>query len=181
MAEVSLYETDVYAWSEQQADALRRLASRRDLPNELDLANLAEEIESLGKSELRAARSFVRLILAHLVKAWADPQPKLVRHWASEVVTGRNELADTITPAIEPRIDMDRAWRMALDEAVAALLDAERSEAAAQVASVLPLQCPLGLSDLLSERFDFKGLACRLSGVSNGLEQVDLPDPLRPV
>lgn len=43
---VSLYERDIVAWSEQQASLLRagRLA-------ELDIANIAEEIEDLGKSE----------------------------------------------------------------------------------------------------------------------------------
>src|SRR5829696_10355973 len=40
----SLYDDDIYAWTQQQAEALRRLAeTRRDLPNELDLENVAEE------------------------------------------------------------------------------------------------------------------------------------------
>jgi hypothetical protein len=45
----SLYDEDVYAWAQQQADALRRLAgSRPDLPTELDLENVAEESEDGG-------------------------------------------------------------------------------------------------------------------------------------
>ena len=48
----SLYEDDIYAWAEQQAAALRRLAgTRRELPNELDLENLAEEIETALRSD----------------------------------------------------------------------------------------------------------------------------------
>jgi len=66
----SLYDDDIYAWTQQQAEVLRRLAeTRRDLPNELDLENVAEEIEDVGKSELHRVESFVRLILLHLVKA----------------------------------------------------------------------------------------------------------------
>ena len=39
------YESDLYEWTKAQADALRRRAS-----NELDWDNLAEEIETLGRS-----------------------------------------------------------------------------------------------------------------------------------
>jgi hypothetical protein len=43
------YERDFYAWSQHQAEALRRLAhTRRDLPNELDLEHVAEEVEDMG-------------------------------------------------------------------------------------------------------------------------------------
>ena len=45
----SLYDNDVYAWAEQQAAVLRGLAARRDLPNELDLANVIEGIEDVGQ------------------------------------------------------------------------------------------------------------------------------------
>ena len=57
----NLYDTDIYAWSQQQAAVLRDLASRPDLPNELDLQHVAEEIEDVGISELNAVRSFLRL------------------------------------------------------------------------------------------------------------------------
>ena len=50
MGDRTLYDEDILIWSEQQAAALRSLASRRDLPNELDLANVIEEIEDAGRS-----------------------------------------------------------------------------------------------------------------------------------
>src|SRR6266705_578176 len=51
----STYDADILAWSEQQAAVLRDLArSRHDLPNELDLENVAEEIECVGRSEFDA-------------------------------------------------------------------------------------------------------------------------------
>jgi glycosyltransferase involved in cell wall biosynthesis len=43
-----LYEADIAAWAEQQADALRRRAA-----NEIDWENVAEEIESLARSDRR--------------------------------------------------------------------------------------------------------------------------------
>jgi len=49
-----LYEADFYAWTQEQARELRRLArTRPDVP--LDLAHIAEEIQDLGKSEYKAA------------------------------------------------------------------------------------------------------------------------------
>jgi hypothetical protein len=50
----TLYDEDFYAWTQQQAALLRRLPPPG---NELDLEHIAEEIEDLGRSDLRAARS----------------------------------------------------------------------------------------------------------------------------
>ena len=61
MGDRSLYDEDILVWSEQQAAALRSLASRRDLPNELDLANVIEEIEDVGRSEFHASRAWSRI------------------------------------------------------------------------------------------------------------------------
>ena len=46
-----LYDRDFLRWTEQQATALRHAAKDSNLP--LDWENLAEEIESLGKSQRR--------------------------------------------------------------------------------------------------------------------------------
>ena len=62
-----LYRSDYYAWTRQQADELRRLRVAR-LNTPLDLANLAEEIESLGRSDLRRVKSQLRRIMEHLLK-----------------------------------------------------------------------------------------------------------------
>jgi Domain of unknown function DUF29 len=57
-------------WSEQQAAAIRRLGrTNRYVPNELDIENVAEEIESVGRSELAAVKSHLRLIFLSLDKA----------------------------------------------------------------------------------------------------------------
>ena len=69
------YDEDVLAWSEQQAAVLRELAGRKGLPNQLDLEHVAEEIEDLGRAEFNAVKSYIRQILAHLVKAASEPAP----------------------------------------------------------------------------------------------------------
>lgn len=57
------YEADVVAWANEQAALLR--AGRFD---QLDLANIAEEIEDVGKSEKRELASRISVLLAHLLK-----------------------------------------------------------------------------------------------------------------
>jgi Domain of unknown function DUF29 len=58
-----LYERDYYTWTQEQARALREHRIE-----ELDWANVAEEIEDLGKREKRALRSQLIRLLGHLIK-----------------------------------------------------------------------------------------------------------------
>jgi len=66
---MSDYDTDILTWSERQAELLRRRAAG-ELVNEADLdwPNIAEEIESLGKTVARELAGRVSAILIHLIK-----------------------------------------------------------------------------------------------------------------
>ena len=57
-----LYEQDFYAWTQQQAASLRE-----GKMHELDLANLAEEIESVGRSDKRELGKRLELIVMHFL------------------------------------------------------------------------------------------------------------------
>jgi hypothetical protein len=57
------YESDLHAWTKEQADALRRRAA-----NELDWDNLAEEIQSLGAGNLDQLESRLENLILHLLK-----------------------------------------------------------------------------------------------------------------
>lgn len=59
----SLYEADFYAWTAQQAAAIRARQWER-----LDIENLAEEIESLGRAERRELESRLAILVGHLLK-----------------------------------------------------------------------------------------------------------------
>jgi hypothetical protein len=59
----TLYDTDFYAWANEQAALLR--AGRL---TEADTGNIAEEIESMGKSERRELVSRLSALLLHLLK-----------------------------------------------------------------------------------------------------------------
>ena len=67
-----LYEEDFVRWTELQSSALRDAARvGTNLP--LDWENLAEEVESLGRSQRHELRSRIAVILEHLLKLEYSP------------------------------------------------------------------------------------------------------------
>jgi hypothetical protein len=163
MAGADLYDTDVLAWSEQQARALRSLAERRDLPNELDLSHVAEEIEDVGVSQLHAVGSFIRLIMVHAIKCWADPNAPSVLHWQAEIGNWQDELMNRLTASMRNRIDLDREWRRALQQAVRDLKAQGADVAAETVRLVGGSACPLSLDEISADPSDPDALAERLT------------------
>ena len=70
-----LYDTDITLWSEQQARLLRRHAAGKPVNNDdLDWQNIAEEIESLAKSDRREIRNRLAVICTHLLKWHVQPE-----------------------------------------------------------------------------------------------------------
>ncbi|HEY3908858.1 MAG TPA: DUF29 domain-containing protein [Stellaceae bacterium] len=95
-----LYDQDFVLWTEEQAAALHQ-AKGANLP--LDWENLAEEIESLGKSDRRTIKSRVRRILWHLFMLETSPQPK----WHAAVLDARAEIEAVLgdSPSLRSQID----------------------------------------------------------------------------
>jgi hypothetical protein len=85
-----LYEGDILLWSERQADLLRRRAMG-ELVNEreFDWPNIAEEIEDVGRSELRSCRSLLRQALRHMLKAEAWPLSRDAPTWRADSIDFR--------------------------------------------------------------------------------------------
>jgi hypothetical protein len=154
----ALYDSDILAWSEQQAAALRRLAARRDLPNDLDLENVVEEIESVGRAQREAVESFIELILLHIAKAVSEPDAPSLGHWRTECVGWQVQLSRRFTPSMRSVIDMNKLWRDALRQAEAALEEHGRA-----LSGSLGRPCPVSIDDLLSNDFDFRATVERLA------------------
>lgn len=154
----TLYDDDILLWSEQQAAAIRRLREgARGLPNELDIDNVAEEIESVGRSELAAVESYIELILVHLIKLAATPDGEPVRHWRGEVVAFHNGLRRRFAPSMRGRIDMATLWADARAQVEIGGDAPERL-----LLTRLPEACPVTLEDLLVSRVAVDSLEQRL-------------------
>jgi Domain of unknown function DUF29 len=95
---VDLYDEDLLLWSEQQARALRSAAhSGANLP--IDWENVAEEIESLGKSLARELASRVSTILIHLMKLEASPAAEPRIGWAETIREQRDQIERALKEA----------------------------------------------------------------------------------
>jgi len=84
----SLYERDFYAWANEQAALLR--AGRL---SEADLENIAEEIESMGRSEKRELVSRLKVLLTHLLK-WRFQPTLRGNSWRLSIEEQRREVVD---------------------------------------------------------------------------------------
>jgi hypothetical protein len=80
----SLYEEDFLAWTEQQAGLLR--AGRLD---QLDLDNLAEELDTMGRSEWGELESRLEVLLMHMLK-WDHQPTRRSRSWKATMREQRN-------------------------------------------------------------------------------------------
>jgi len=89
----NIYERDFYAWTQQQAALLREGRF-----SDLDIKNLIEEIESLGRSEKRELESRLKVLLMHFLK-WqfqADQRERHERSWLATIRNQRTELRKLI-------------------------------------------------------------------------------------
>ena len=106
MTKVSeLYDRDFFLWTQEQATALRAVKDS-NLP--LDWDNLAEEIESLGKSDRRELRSQIRRIMRHLLKLEISPALDLRSGWCSTIADSRSEIEDVLQDSPSLRREVDR-------------------------------------------------------------------------
>jgi Domain of unknown function DUF29 len=85
---MSDYEQDFYAWTQDQAAALRAQELKT-----LDWDNLAEEIESLGRRERYAIESHLQTLLTHLLKWRYDPATEPRRGWRITIRNARLDIA----------------------------------------------------------------------------------------
>jgi hypothetical protein len=99
-----LYDQDFVLWTEEQAAALR-CASDSNLP--LDWENLAEEIESLGKSQRTELSSQIRRVLRHLFKLEASPAADPRAGWRTTIRDARVEIEQLLetSPSLRREIE----------------------------------------------------------------------------
>lgn len=110
-SDISLYDDDFYAWTQEQAAALRGLPATS---NRLDAELLAEEIEDLGRSEVRSAQSLCEHIIEHLLKLEYSGLIEPADHWRHEITEWRLQLEKTLTRSIVAKLDLSQRYRAAV-------------------------------------------------------------------
>jgi hypothetical protein len=99
-----LYEIDSYLWLEETIKILKT----KNLEY-LDLDNLIEELESLGRSDFNKVRSLLRQIIIHLLllEYWQQEYERNYRHWESEIIAFRDDLNHNLTASLKNKLTLD--------------------------------------------------------------------------
>lgn len=138
----SEYDKDFYAWSLHNAALIRE-----GKLSEVDLENVAEEIESMGKANRRELISRLAVLLAHLLK-WKFQPSLRGRSWEITIKEQREEVKDQLdeSPSLKHELDdqFNRAYRKALNIV-------EKETGLNQ--NTLPKNCPFSLKESLEENF----------------------------
>jgi hypothetical protein len=128
-----LYEQDFVAWCEATVAQLK--AGQLD---QLDIENLIEEIDSLGKRDRRELKNRLMVLLAHLLKRMYVNSPDNFAGWELTIREQRRQINALLTdsPSLKPYL------REVLDDIY---LDARSDVQLEYANATLPSTCPFSL------------------------------------
>jgi hypothetical protein len=138
------YQKDIVAWATEQAALLR--AGKL---SEIDIENIAEEIEDVGKSEQRELASRMAVLLAHLLKWKSQPHMRSAS-WEATIRDQRTMIDKRLkkTPSLKP-ILTDDDW-------IAEMWGDARQDAGKETGlgyAFFPSECPWPLEQALDPGF----------------------------
>jgi len=138
----ALYDRDFYEWTQKNAQLLRegRLS-------EIDLENLIEELESMGRSEKRAFVNRLAVLIAHLLK-WQYQPDLRAKSWRSTIKEQRMQVADLLedNPSFKPFLN-----DMFLKAYKKAVVIAEKETGLEE--ETFPVPCPYELEEIMDTTF----------------------------
>ena len=136
------YDEDFCAWTVEQARLLRSggLSS-------IDLENIAEEIESLGRSDRRELESRLTVLMMHLLK-WRIQSKLRSQSWSGTILEQRQRIAKLLqeSPSLRPSVDE------VLAEAYSDAREAASNETGLPETE-FPAECPFKPDEVLSRDF----------------------------
>ncbi len=136
------YEDDFYAWTVEQA----RLLRAGEL-SAVDAANLAEEIESMGRSDRRELQSRLTVLIMHLLK-WRQQPGARSRSWSATIEEQRLQIEQVFaeSPSLRPLVAgmLAQAYKIARPRAIGETGLAD---------DAFPPTGPFALDEILSSSF----------------------------
>ena len=109
------YDKDFYSWTQEQAELLKHGRF-----SELDIDNLIEEVETMGRTEKRELESRLTVLLLHLLK-WKYQDVRQRRSWELSIIEQRLKFEETLkeNPGLKSKLDdmLKKAYRYAVIEA----------------------------------------------------------------
>lgn len=139
-----LYDEDFYVWTEAQAELLRKRRFEA-----LDLDNLIEEVEALGRAEKSTVLNNASVILEHLLKLQYSPAREPRNAWRASVREHRRRLRRDLTPRLRQILGAELPTLYSEIRADTAALLRDYGERAA--ADALPADCPYALDQITGD------------------------------
>jgi len=138
----NLYSQDLYRWAEVTAALLKARQFEQ-----LDLDNLIEEVESLGRSDRDKLLSSLKVLLLHLLK-WQQPH-KRTHSWENTIFRERENIAEYLEDAPSLRQFLTEEWvEKAYQRGLRIAVQETRLDK-----SVFPERCPYSLEEILEQNF----------------------------
>lgn len=136
------YEQDFYGWTQEQASFLR--AGRF---SDLDISNLIEEVETMGRSEKRALESRLTVLLVHLLK-WKYQPVRRGRSWELTIKAQRIDFLKILkdNPGLKPHLE-----QCLIDAYQLASIKASQETGIDE--AIFPELCPWDLFDIVNQNF----------------------------
>ena len=135
-----LYEQDFYQWTQEQTELMKAGAL-----SQLDIPNLIEEIESMGRSEKRELRSRLTVLLMHLLK-WDYQPDRRSGSWKSTINPQRMDIDFVLkdNPSLKHNLEIviDETYRVARQRA---------ADETGLPESVFPLSCPYTVEQIMAD------------------------------
>ena len=145
-----LYEQDFFAWTKQQVNLLKEGRLR-----ELDLPNLIEELEDMGRSNYRELESRLIVLVAHLLKweyQWNQLQSQWKefegKSWRKSIIEQRIQLSGLL----EERPSLQNFFQERLTRAYPQAIKLIIKETDL-LSTEFPAECPYSIDQLLDEDF----------------------------
>ncbi|KAI9129049.1 DUF29 domain-containing protein [Acaryochloris sp. CCMEE 5410] len=145
MQTTTLYDQDFYAWTQRQIDLLK--TQQWEL---VDVENLIEEIDSLGKQERRELCNRLGVLLGHLLKWHYQPEARS-KSWAATIQEQRRRIQRHLkeNPSLKPYLSeaIGIGYEDGLD-----LVNRETPLDPKQ----LPQSCPFSKAEIFEEPVDWQ-------------------------
>jgi hypothetical protein len=140
--DTALYDKDFFAWTQQTAALLR--AGRFQ---EIDTPHAADEIEDMGKRDLKELNSRMQVLIMHLLKWQLRPNQRS-RSWHSTIVTQRLEIDALLRQSLSLQAELPNQiphnYRGAVKRAAAEMGLARQD---------FPEECPFEVAQIVDEDF----------------------------
>ena len=137
-----LYDADFLEWVDQTAELLKQ--GRFD---ELDIENLIEEVETLGRSERNALKSNLSVLLMHLLK-WQYQPSKRTDSWKSTIFEHR----DRIQLSLESSPSLKNYYMETLKKRYAVARKKAALETELDI-STFPVECSYTADQVIDDEF----------------------------